>query len=299
MNFTIFTKKLSDIIDNSTLSNNESLKEWDDLKREVKKSEVHERHFNIILKILKNINKPKEEIKILDFGCGGCTSVFYLRALGYTNVWGIDLEVRPELDIFLKKTLSENLNSKKRISNYTKLPLDFEDNEFDFIFTQQVFEHVRFDAYMASLKEISRLLKIEGITYNQIPHKLVPYESHTKTWLIHWLPKNMTVFLFKLFGKNSSFINEHLWFKFPWEYMISFDRIIGPTHNLSYDRISEFSDTNVVKPSGEILYEFQGLNRFLRILIAKLSKNKIIGKFVKFCFVYFIMLELVSKKKDV
>ena len=37
MNFTIFTKKLSDIIDNSTLSNNESLKEWDDLKREVKK----------------------------------------------------------------------------------------------------------------------------------------------------------------------------------------------------------------------------------------------------------------------
>ena len=109
----------------------------------------------------------------------------------------------------------------------------------------------------------------------------------------------MTVFLFKLFGKNSSFINEHLWFKFPWEYMISFDRIIGPTHNLSYDRISEFSDTNVVKPSGEILYEFQGLNRFLRILIAKLSKNKIIGKIVKFCFVYFIMLELVSKKKDV
>ena len=299
MNFTIFTKKLSDIIYNSTLSNNESLKEWDDLKREVKKSEVHERHFNIILKILKNINKPKEEIKILDFGCGGCTSVFYLRALGYTNVWGIDLEVRSELDIFLKKTLSENLNSKKRISNYTKLPLDFEDNEFDFIFTQQVFEHIRFDAYMASLKEISRLLKIDGITYNQIPHKLVPYESHTKTWLIHWLPKNMTVFLFKLFGKNSSFINEHLWFKFPWEYMISFDRIIGPTHNLSYDRISEFSDTNVVKPSGEILYEFQGLNRFLRILIAKLSKNKIIAKIVKFCFVYFIMLELVSKKKDV
>ena len=108
MNFTIFTKKLSDIIYNSTLSNNESLKEWDDLKREVKKSEVHERHFNIILKILKNINKPKEEIKILDFGCGGCTSVFYLRALGYTNVWGIDLEVRSELDIFLKKTLEKD-----------------------------------------------------------------------------------------------------------------------------------------------------------------------------------------------
>ena len=50
MNFTIFTKKLSDIIDNSTLSNNELLKKWDDLKREVQKSEVHERHLNVILK---------------------------------------------------------------------------------------------------------------------------------------------------------------------------------------------------------------------------------------------------------
>jgi SAM-dependent methyltransferase len=299
MKLNVFAKKLTDIVYNSNFDDIEILQNWALLKKEVNETDSHSGNVSNILKILKNIKKPKEEIKILDFGCGGCTSIFYLIALGYTNVWGIDLEVKFELDIFLKKILSENSNSKKRISNYKKLPLDFEDNEFDFIFTQQVFEHVRFDDYMPALKEISRLLKIDAITYNQIPHKLVPYESHTKTWLIHWLPKNMIVFFFKLFGKNSSFIKEHLWFKFPWEYMSSFDKIIGPTQNLSYDRISEFTDTSVVKPSGEILYEFQGLSRFLRILIAKLSKNKIIGKSVKFCFVYFIMLELVSKKKNV
>ena len=43
--------------------------------------------------------------------------------------------------------------------------------------------------------------------------------------------------------------------------------------------------------------EFKGVNRFLRILIAKVSKIKIIGPVVKFLFSYFLMLEIVSKKK--
>ena len=297
MKFNIFTKKLSDIIDNSTLSNNELLKKWDDLKREVKKNEIHERNISKIIEILKEIKKPKDEIKILDFGCGGCGSIFYLAALGYTNVWGIDLEVNQSLDNFLKRILSINLNEKRRISFYNKVPLDFKEKDFDFIFTQQVFEHVKYDDYLPALNEISRLLKAGAITYHQIPHRLTPFDYHTKTWFIHWLPKNVTVFLIKLMNKNSSFVKEHLWFKFPWEYLNSFDKVIGITKNLSHDRISEFTDTLAIKKSGETLNEFKGLNRFLRILIARLSKIKIIGPLVRFCFSNFIMLELVSKKK--
>ena len=297
MKLNIFSKKLYDLIDNSTLDEIDIRKRWNDLKNEVNETIVHPRDVSKIIEILKKIPKKKEEIKILDFGCGGCISIFYLAALGYSNVWGVDMDISKEkFYLFLKKISLIESNSEYRILNYQKLPLNFNNDEFDFIFSQQVFEHVKYQDFFPIVNEISRLLKTGAITYHQIPHKLGPFDYHTKTWFLHWFPKRVTVFLLKLLNKNSLFFKEHLWFKFPWEYMREFEQVIGSTQNFSSDRISEFSDTFAEKETGETYNEFKGINRFLRILFANLSKIKIIRPIVKI-FSYFLMLEIVSKKK--
>ena len=60
-----------------------------------------------------------------------------------------------------------------------------------------------------------RILKDNGLLYHQIPHRLVLYESHTKVWLLHWLPKK----LFKVFFKKNKakFIENHLFLDWPWK----------------------------------------------------------------------------------
>ena len=298
MKLNTFAKRLSDLIYNSKLDDFELKDKWNDLRHEVNETKNHSREISKIIEFLKQIPKDKQDIKILDFGCGGCLSVFYLIALGYTNDWGVDIDGdKNKINLFLKKILNLELNTKNRISIYEKLPLDFNNAEFDFIFSQQVFEHVRYEDFHPIINEISRILKTEGITYNQIPHKLGPFDYHTKTWFLHWFPRSLTIFFLKILNKNSLFYQKHLWFRFPWEYIRSFNKVVGITKNLSNERITEFSDTIFEKSSGEKKNEFKGVNRFLRILIAKVSKIKIIGPVVKFLFSYFLMLEIVSKKK--
>ena len=76
----------------------------------------------------------------------------------------------------------------ERIFNYDGKNLPFENNKFDLLISQQVLEHVKYDEKENTIKEQSRVMKNNAYAYFQIPHILVPYEAHTKTWLIHWLP---------------------------------------------------------------------------------------------------------------
>ena len=127
MKLNLFAKELTDIIYNPKLDNNIIIEKWTNLKNEISKTHTHSRDISKIIEILEKIDKPKTDIKILDFGCGGCISIFYLAAMGYTNIWGVDLEVKPELNIFLKKILPSDENLENRISYYKKFPLFFQD----------------------------------------------------------------------------------------------------------------------------------------------------------------------------
>ena len=42
-------------------------------------------------------------------------------------------------------------------------------------------EHLRDDEVMEYYSEEGRVLKEEGLAYHELPHKYIPYESHTKT----------------------------------------------------------------------------------------------------------------------
>lgn len=111
--------------------------------------------------------------KILDIGCGRGDIVFYLASLG-TKAFGIDYS---KAAINLANMARKKHN--KKIQNNTSFLLDnaknlnFPDNSFDIIITVDVFEHLYPEELELVMKEISRVLKNEGILLvNTEPNKI-------------------------------------------------------------------------------------------------------------------------------
>lgn len=160
-------------------------KKFKSLVEESKDKEIYITKF--LLSGLKNINKNKKTIHILDHGCGNGLKSIYLLALGYNNIYGINVndEVSHLNEILLKVKKKSKPSFFK--TNGTKLP--FSNNTFDYIISCQVLEHVKDDIIDIYYKEEGRVLKNQGYAYHEVPHLLVPYDSHSRLWFAHWAPK--------------------------------------------------------------------------------------------------------------
>jgi ubiquinone/menaquinone biosynthesis C-methylase UbiE len=118
---------------------------------------------------------------ILDFGCGDGERVFDLRKLGF-NTFGVDI------------TLTQESEFLRLIPTEKGYRIPFDDAAFDFVYSNQVFEHVQ--DHGAALSEIWRVLKPGGISLHYFPPKYKPLEPHTfvplagalqgRVWLTIW-----------------------------------------------------------------------------------------------------------------
>ena len=287
MNPKSFYSNVDNIIYNNSYSDEDKISKWNLLKKEIYELNLHPEKFKRILNILNKNYLDKKNIRILDHGSGGCYTIIYLYALGYENVFGVDIGGSyKEINNFFS-LMSGKYQKRKILYEGKKLP--FENSCFDFIFSQQVLEHVPFNLQENFIKEEKRVLKSGGVAYHQIPHKLTPYESHIKIWFLHWLPKQLFVLSCRILGKNYKFAHDHLWLKYPWVYLNFLRLHIGETKNLSVDRIKLFQNENM---------EFFGLGLYLRKLSSIVCKIPLIGNLLSKVLSYFIMLETVSVKND-
>lgn len=126
------------------------------------------------LQIIKEFNfELTLDSVILDFGCGGGKSVQELRENGY-QAFGCDIKFKSDASVDLESLEEKGIIRSIEISPY-KLP--FDDNAFDFIFSDDVFEHVR--NYPETIYEISRVLKPKGICLHTFASRYRPVETHT------------------------------------------------------------------------------------------------------------------------
>lgn len=142
---------------------------------------------NIIKEFGHNLNP---ESKILDFGCGAGISVQELRDLKY-QAFGCDIEFANNVNKNIQSMYNNKIIRTINISPY-KLP--FEDDTFDFIFSDQVFEHVQ--NYSEAIYELRRILKPDGCCLHIFPSRYEPIESHkyvpfstiiqSYSWLLFW-----------------------------------------------------------------------------------------------------------------
>lgn len=116
--------------------------------------------------------------KVLDFGCGAGAMVSEYLRQGF-DAHGCDPKIT--LDTATLHPLPES-----------RIP--FADNTFDFIFSDQVLEHVQDHA--AALAEMRRVLRPDGVTLHIFPSRWKPLESHVlvplagvwqnRAWLRLW-----------------------------------------------------------------------------------------------------------------
>lgn len=127
------------------------------------------------------------EAKILDWGCGRGQSVIKLCEQGYAAV-GVDID--PE-QIAHSRALFEAHGLSWQDLLHTHGPngrLPFSDDQFDFVFSEQVLEHVA--DLEGALTELARVTGPNGTHLHVYPGHLELLEDHLHMPLIHWFPKN-------------------------------------------------------------------------------------------------------------
>ena len=282
-----FSETTLDLIINN-YSDKHKINIWNSLKKKVVKNNYIPWHFG---KLFSSKALKDNRVEILDHGCGTCITLSFFAIKGFKNIWGLTVNFSndPEINIFVKKVnnffnliLKENVT---RVKIYNGRNIPFKSNKFDIIYSQQVFEHVTPELKIPFIKEEMRILKDNGLLYHQIPHRLVPYESHTKVWLLHWLPKK----LFKVFFKKhkAKFIENHLFLDWPWKIKKIFLNEKFIYENLTSKRLVEIPDSKKLK----------GITMKIRKLTYKLFIIPYFGKFFLKILSNIYMLEIVLRKK--
>ena len=148
--------------------------------------------YSLFTKYFRKKKIDKKNIYIFDHGIGSGMKSIYLAAIGYYNVHGVD---RSGDVSALNKILKKMFGIKKK--TFIKLMvknIPFPDNYFNFIMSIQVAEHVTNDLMILIILRKVEFLKEGGYVYHELPHKLIPFESHSRLWLIHLFPSFLNRF---------------------------------------------------------------------------------------------------------
>ena len=116
-------------------------------------------------------NKPRNEINVLDIGCGIGNHLWFLAREGF-NAFGID---GSETAVRIAKELLEEfkVTADVRVYDFTK-PLPYEDNFFDLVIDRCSLSCVDYETVKKTIDEIYRILKLGGYFF------FTPYsKSHT------------------------------------------------------------------------------------------------------------------------
>lgn len=120
---------------------------------------------------------------VLDYGCGAGTVVRLLREAGF-DAYGVDIRW-PGADY--GDLEAEPLGNQGILRYYEEGgQLPFDDNTFDVIVSDQVFEHVV--PLEQSVAELERVVKPDGLMYHHFPSRAVLREGHIGIPLAHLLP---------------------------------------------------------------------------------------------------------------
>ena len=145
-------------------------------------------------------NKQPRDVKVLDFGMGGGHYCIASNAVGF-DVYGCELS-----DVRIKNA---QMNGVKIIKNTKEINSSY----YDFINTEQVFEHLANPGEI--LTEFSRILKDKGILKISVPNSV---KSIKNLKLDNWKPgsdplqplqhiNSFTPQTLKSFASNNNFIN--------------------------------------------------------------------------------------------
>lgn len=135
--------------------------------------------------------------KILDYGCGAGETVRALRQQGYVNAVGYDLDADYSL-----RDPSESAEYI-HLGSPLNLRLPYDDNTFDLVISDQVFEHVL--DQVAVFRELYRVMRPGGVALHVIPARYRVIEGHTFVPFGNLFPHRWYQKFWALLGVRNSF----------------------------------------------------------------------------------------------
>jgi SAM-dependent methyltransferase len=121
----------------------------------------------------KNGLEMKNFQEILDFGCGCGRVIRHWNTLDNTRVFGADYNPK------LSKWCQNNLSFAQFKNNQLAPPLDFENEQFDCVYSLSVFTHMTERLQFVWMQEMSRILK---------PGGYLLFSTHGEHYLNHLQP---------------------------------------------------------------------------------------------------------------
>lgn len=240
-------------------------------------------HLISALDALDEFDKPIEDIAILDHGCGMGITVLFLLALGYKNICGVDIgSGSTNCNKYLPRFRGP---SEPGFFEYDGARIEIESNSIDLLVSQQVAEHVSPDVFDAYYQEAGRVLGPGEIAIHQVPHRLTPYDAHTRCWGVHMLPRSISLFVYSALGRNREFVENRLFLRMPWVHTRMVRRHIGPLVNVTAARVAH--------PIAQAYYDGP---RGLRSFISAAGRLPVIGRVICGFIAPFLMLESKAKR---
>ncbi len=213
---------------------------------------------NKLISLFELLEVPnKLDFSLLDFGCGSGDKVKFLRDNGY-NFVGCDIEFK--LGEFTKRLKEENIITKIGMNPY-RLP--FPSDYFDFVLSDQVFEHVL--DYGEALCELSRVMKRGSSSLHIFPSKWKIFEPHTGTPFGGAINFYLWILFWALLGINKRGHQNLSRFEIA---KLDYEYIQAKTNYLSGSEIEEFFN------------KFGFSVHYCNHKAIKLSSNKLVSKFI-------------------
>ena len=141
-----------------------------------------------------------QEKRVLHIGCGiGGLSEILKGRCGYYV--GVD-----PTDHIIKLTKPDR---KTYFVRATGEDLPFTNQTFDYVFAQDVLEHIQggIQQQIKVLKELKRVISKVGMIFFSTPNRLYPYEGHTRLYFPQYLPKGLRHQYINRY--NPGFLREH------------------------------------------------------------------------------------------
>ena len=102
--------------------------------------------------------EDRENIKILDFGCGwGRITRFLPQLTSVTNIYGVDVDER------LIQSCKDLLAPMRFETIVSGRPLPFADNSFDVVISNSVFSHLSESSHRFYIRQIARIVRTGGL----------------------------------------------------------------------------------------------------------------------------------------
>lgn len=127
------------------------------------------------------------KLTVLDMGCGDGLTMAMLMEYGH-DLYGYDLSMKGAYDLDRRANLEafgETYDQHIKLTD-SERTIPFPDASFDVIYSNQVFEHVRY--FDSMISECARVLKPGGALVATFPLATSPLEGHVRVPFAHWLP---------------------------------------------------------------------------------------------------------------